>query len=134
MTDAPEFNLGPVEPDHVPDEATMSKPRTEPVPAVPETAAAPAPAVPTAAEFAAAFRQFLADNPTLAREMAAVAAKPVEPEEDPEQYVHLADGSIERLRLSQVPGFAGTNAPNGHFERDGKSFLIIGVYPVETGV
>jgi hypothetical protein len=53
-------------------------------------------------------------------------------EPEGEFYLWLADGSTERVKESKIPGFAGTNAPHGHFERDGKSYQIVGVYPVET--
>jgi hypothetical protein len=68
------------------------------------------------------------DRPRTARQR-----KP-EPEPEPEEefYVHLADGSVERVAESDLPGGAGTNAMHGHWERDSKVYLIIGVYPVET--
>jgi len=46
-------------------------------------------------------------------------------------YVHLANGDVERMPESKLPGAAGTNAPFGYFERDGKVHHIVGVYPVE---
>lgn len=56
-----------------------------------------------------------------------------EPENlDPDVYVHLADGSVVRIPTSEVPSAAGSNAPNGYFIRDGKAFIVTGVYPVES--
>ena len=49
-------------------------------------------------------------------------------------YVHLADGSVERVKESDLPTPAGTNAMNGHWQRDGKVYQVIGVYPVEDTV
>lgn len=51
---------------------------------------------------------------------------------DPEVYVWLADGSVERVKESTLPGGAGTNAVHGYFDRDGHTHHIVGVYPVET--
>jgi hypothetical protein len=50
---------------------------------------------------------------------------------DEEVYVHLANGDVEQMRTSRLPGAAGTNAPYGYFERDNKVHHIIGVYPIE---
>ena len=47
-------------------------------------------------------------------------------------YVWLADGSVERVSEDELPGAAGTNAAHGHYVRDGHTFLIVAVYPVET--
>ncbi len=62
------------------------------------------------------------------------AANEVEeaPEEEREVYLHLADGSTERVKESEIPAHCGTNAPHGFFKRDGYVFLVTGVYPVET--
>lgn len=51
---------------------------------------------------------------------------------DEEMYVWLADGSVERVKQSKLPGSAGTNAVNGYYERDNKMHHIVAVYPVET--
>lgn len=52
--------------------------------------------------------------------------------EIPEYYVHLCDGSVERVKETEVPEIAGSNAPHGYYVRDGKAYLVTGVYPVET--
>ena len=49
-------------------------------------------------------------------------------------YVHLANGEVMRCEEDQLPGGSGTNAPNGHWVKDGKAFQVIGVYPVENEV
>lgn len=49
-----------------------------------------------------------------------------------EFYVHLADGSTERVKRRDVPTPSGTNAPNGYFIREGNAYLVTGVFPVET--
>jgi hypothetical protein len=70
-----------------------------------------------------------------ARNKAALAAAGITsatPAEDAEVYVWLADGSVERVKTSELPGSAGTNAVNGHWERDGQTFQIVNVYPVES--
>lgn len=54
--------------------------------------------------------------------------------EDPEVYVHLANGDVERAHESDLPGAAGTNALHGYWEKDGSVHHVIGVYPVETKV
>jgi hypothetical protein len=53
-------------------------------------------------------------------------------EADPEVYVHLANGDVERTRESNLPGAAGTNAANGYWEKDGKVHYIVGVFPAEA--
>lgn len=50
---------------------------------------------------------------------------------DPHFYVHLADGKVIRVKQSDLPASAGTNAGYGHWQIDDKVFVIIGVYPVE---
>jgi len=50
---------------------------------------------------------------------------------DPHFYVHLADGNVIRVKESDLPAAAGTNAAFGHWQIDAKVFQIIGVYPVE---
>jgi hypothetical protein len=51
----------------------------------------------------------------------------------PEQqfYVHLADGSVVRVKQKDLPATGGTNATFGHWQREDKVYLVIGVYPVE---
>lgn len=72
---------------------------------------------------------------TMRDQAAADAAAAKEAEEKPEEvYVHLANGEVDRAVLTDVPAVgAGTNAPFGFWEKDGKTHTIIGVYPVETG-
>lgn len=50
---------------------------------------------------------------------------------DPHFYVWLADGNVIRVKQSDLPAPAGTNALNGHWQIDNKVFLIVGIYPVE---
>lgn len=59
-----------------------------------------------------------------------VAAPTIESKE--EFYVHLADGSVERVMRRDLPAASGTNAPNGYLIRDSKAYFVTGVYPVET--
>lgn len=67
------------------------------------------------------------------RDAAAIAEEAAnEPEVEPEVYLHLADGSVERVKESEIPPHAGTNASLGHFKRDGFVYVVTGVYPVET--
>lgn len=54
------------------------------------------------------------------------------PDANPDVYLHLADGSVERVKTSEAPLSAGTTAPNGFYIRDGKAYQVTGVYPVET--
>lgn len=56
---------------------------------------------------------------------------PVPLDEDPEVYAHLANGDVVRLKTSELPGSAGTNAQHGFLEKDGNVHYVIGVYPVE---
>lgn len=51
-----------------------------------------------------------------------------------EFYLHLADGSVERVKNSELPGHAGSNAVHGFYVRENKTYQIVGVYPVETEV
>ncbi len=63
------------------------------------------------------------------KSIAVKGRKEPEPEKETEFYVHLADGSVEKVALSKVPSMSGTNAPYGHWEKDGNTLLVIGVYP-----
>lgn len=49
-----------------------------------------------------------------------------------EFYVHLANGDVERVKSNDLPAYAGTNAANGYWDKDGHTHHIVGVYPVET--
>lgn len=49
-------------------------------------------------------------------------------------YVHLANGDVERVNEKDLPVASGTNATMGHYEKNGHSYLVIGVYPVEDAV
>jgi len=53
---------------------------------------------------------------------------------EPQFYVHLSDGSVMRCKGDDLPLGSGTNAPNGHWQRGNKVYLVIGVYPVEDTV
>lgn len=56
------------------------------------------------------------------------------PVEDPHFYVWLANGDVIRVKESDLPGSAGTNAAHGHWQKDGNVYLIVAVYPVEDKV
>jgi|ERR1700760_390450 len=61
------------------------------------------------------------------------APKPVdETPEEPEHYVHLSNGEVVRAKQSDLPGPAGGQHPHGFWEKAGKVFHIIGIYPVES--
>lgn len=70
----------------------------------------------------------------MARQDASTSTVPEKPEEEEEFYLHLANGEAVRVKASQVPGRAGTNALNGHFVKDGYAHYVTGVYPVEGKV
>ncbi len=55
--------------------------------------------------------------------------KEPESEKEREFYIHLADGSVEKIAASEVPQASGTNAPYGYWQKDGDVLLVIGVYP-----
>lgn len=55
-------------------------------------------------------------------------------EEQPDVYIHLANGDVERVNASELPGTSGADNPHGHYVKDGKTHTIIGVHPVETDV
>lgn len=57
---------------------------------------------------------------------------PAQPESDVEVYAWLANGDVVRVKQSDLPGTAGTNALHGHYEKDGKTYQIVAVYPVES--
>lgn len=61
-----------------------------------------------------------------------VPAAAMVPVEDPHFYVWLANGDKLRVKQSDLPPAAGTNAQYGYWRTDDKVFLIVGVYPVET--
>jgi len=50
---------------------------------------------------------------------------------DPHFYVWLANGEVIRVKQSDLPAPAGTNAAYGHWQIDDKVFQIVNVYPVE---
>ena len=60
-----------------------------------------------------------------------ITATPEVPKVEAQFYVWLADGSVVRVKESDLPVPAGTNAVNGHWQRDKNVYLIVGVYPVE---
>lgn len=62
-----------------------------------------------------AFKTWKAERAALAE-----ASKP----KDPELYVHLANGDVERMKESEL-----TN--RNHYVKEGYAHHIIGVYPVE---
>jgi hypothetical protein len=55
-------------------------------------------------------------------------------EPEAEYYVWLADGSVERVKESDLPSGHGSNNPFGHWQRKDKVLSVVGVYPVETTV
>jgi len=50
---------------------------------------------------------------------------------DPHFYVWLADGNVIRVKQSDLPTTAGTNAAFGHWQIENKVFQIVIVVPVE---
>lgn len=54
--------------------------------------------------------------------------------EEPQSYVHLADGTVLRVLDKDIPVGAGTGSPYGFWQRENKVYHVIGVYPVETVV
>lgn len=69
---------------------------------------------------------------TVSRDSVKTKPEPVEEEAEPESYVHLANGQVLRLKESDLPGYAGSNAQHGHVTLNGAVHTVIGVYPVET--
>jgi hypothetical protein len=68
-------------------------------------------------------------------ELAALQAQMKEFEaEDPEVYAQLSNGEFVKVRTSELPGYAGTNAVYGFWEKDGHVYHIIGTFPAETEV
>lgn len=53
------------------------------------------------------------------------------PKVEAQFYVWLANGDVKRVKESDLPTPAGTNAPYGHWQIGTSVFLIVGVYPVE---
>jgi hypothetical protein len=53
---------------------------------------------------------------------------------DPHFYVWLADGNVIRVKQSDLPTPAGTNAAYGHWQIDNKVYQIVNVVPVEDNV
>jgi hypothetical protein len=74
----------------------------------------------------------LASRPATAKQSRQYEPEPIK--EPDEFYVHLADGSVERVAEPDLPTVAGSNAPNGHWERDGKVYVVTAIYPAETVV
>lgn len=50
---------------------------------------------------------------------------------DPHFYVWLANGDVIRVKQSDLPATAGTNAQFGHWQIENKVFQIVNVVPVE---
>jgi len=50
---------------------------------------------------------------------------------DPHFYVWLADGKVVRVKQSDLPTPAGTNAAFGHWQIDDKVYQIVNIVPVE---
>lgn len=73
------------------------------------------------------------EAPRTAKQSGAVRTA-TEPEREAEYYVHLADGSVERVAESDLPTAAGADALNGYWQRDGKVYLVIAIHPTETTV
>lgn len=55
-----------------------------------------------------------------------------EPIPEAQFYVHTANGDVMRVNESDLPEGHGSNAPFGHWVKDGKVHTVIGVYPVES--
>lgn len=55
-----------------------------------------------------------------------------EEEEKPQSYVWLVNGEVLLVNDEDLPGHAGHGAENGYWEKDGKVFQIVNVYPRET--
>lgn len=53
------------------------------------------------------------------------------PAPDEHFYVHLANGDILRVKESDLPVPAGTNAPNGFWHRNGLVHFVTGIFPAE---
>jgi hypothetical protein len=53
---------------------------------------------------------------------------------EPEFYVHLADGSVVRTTADELPTGGGSNAAFGHWQRGDNVYQVIGIYPVEDVV
>lgn len=53
---------------------------------------------------------------------------------DPHFYVWLANGTVIRVKQSDLPAPAGTNAPFGHWQQEDSVFQIVNVVPVEDKV
>lgn len=54
------------------------------------------------------------------------------PVEDPHFYVWLANGEVIRVKESDLPTPAGTNATYGHWQVGDKVYVIVNIVPVET--
>lgn len=55
---------------------------------------------------------------------------PTPPAPETEFWIHLADGSSPvKVKESELPGYAGTNAPYGFYDRDGDILTITNVFP-----
>lgn len=56
------------------------------------------------------------------------------PEQVPQSYVWLADGSVLRVNDEDLPGASGAQNPFGHWQRGNKVYEVVGVYPAESTV
>ena len=71
------------------------------------------------------------ERPATAKQDAS-ALQPATAQEPQEFYVHLSDGSVERVAEEDLPGAAGASHPLGFWQRNSKVYDVIGVYPVEA--
>lgn len=66
------------------------------------------------------------------REKAAQAAADAAANAPTEFYVWLCNGDVSRVKETDFPVSLTRNG--GHFEKDGNSYRVVGVYPVEEKV
>jgi hypothetical protein len=63
-----------------------------------------------------------------------VRTQTVDEEEEPQSYVWLPNGEVLLVNDEDLPGVAGNQAQQGHWEKDGKVYTIVAVYPKETTI
>jgi hypothetical protein len=63
-----------------------------------------------------------------------VRVQEVPEDEKPQSYVWLVNGEVLLVDNEDLPVHSGLGAENGYWEKDGKVYLIVNVYPKETTI
>jgi hypothetical protein len=63
-----------------------------------------------------------------------VRTQEVPEDEVPQSYVWLGNGEVLLVNDEDLPSHSGRGAENGYWEKDGKVYAVVAVYPKETTI